>query len=552
MDQIVELLEKKRIHKTSYQLLGLVLALLVIYLIVYLSGGTTTTWAQLNLIVIVVSGYYFGKGSLVIAGLAAFLMGPLMPLEVGGGINQDLANMAGRLAIYLAFALSSGVFFSRDAKLHRSLIEITSRDDFSGLLNKNILISHLSELINQWDCFYLIIVKVDNLDGIGKYVDVNLTKRINDALIATLKKDLVLTEIYSVGFGEYCFVMKKEPFKNGIGRLDFLIRHQFKNLKVDNYDFNLITKAGVVLHDDLKDSPLSLLNNTRVALDQGDEFDSGIYFYDNYQALSNRQSYEVANSLLSAIANNEFYLLFQPITNLQDNRITCVEVLIRWNRPGKEPIGPAIFIEIAEKIGMITQISKWVVIQGIKQLKHWHKIGIQVQLSINITVKEIENDQFVDWLTSYVAKEKIAPSCIKLEITERVFTANGPKLEKILTKLRKQGFAISVDDFGTGYNSLLTFAKIPMDSIKIDKYFTDNLENLQIHSLVKAIIDFIHELEKNVIIEGVETKSQIKLLENLQADEIQGYYFFKPLSPYEFQEYYFKNHRHHFKTTRPD
>lgn len=546
MKELYLLIKARHIKKTSYQVLGLLLALFVVYLVVYLTGGTHAPWPQLNLVVIAGASYYFQMYSFLFASIAAFLMGPMMPLDVKNGVLQLPIDMIGRLAIYLAFSLVFGTFFAHDEKLHKTLIDITSRDSFSGLLNRNIMVSQLQEMIASWNSFYLVIVKIANLDGIGKYVAQEQGKQISDAVIATLKRELGPLDLYATGFGEYSFVIDKRNFKSAISRLDQLVRFSFKNMAVGDYNFNLITKVGVVLHDHGEGNPQKLLNSARVALDQGEEFESGVYYYDNYQAYSNRQSYEVANSLLLALDNREFYLVYQPITNLENRQVECVEALIRWDRKDKEQIGPGVFIEIAEKIGLISRITKWVVIQSVAQLKHWNKIGIDIQVSINITVREIEDDKFVDWLTSYVKGQNILPELIKLEITERVFSANSSKLEEILAKLRLQGFSVSVDDFGTGYNSLLTFAKIPMDSIKIDKYFTDNLENPQIYAMVKAIIDFVHQLEINVIIEGVETKNQIRLLETLAADQVQGYYFSKPLNPYELQEYYFqaKNRNH--------
>ncbi len=543
MKELYLLIKDRHIKGTGYQVLGLTVALIGLYLGVFISGGTHNTWEQLNLITIVGASYYFHTNSLIFALGAAFLMGPMMPMDVSNHIVQEPENMVARLLIYILFSQVSGAFFAHQENLHRNLLDRTSRDDFTGLFNRSLIVSKLADMVANFEHFYLVIVKIDNLDGIGKYVDLEMTKLISDKVIATLNKELGLEEMYSIGFGEYCFTINAKDFKESIGKLDCLSRYSFNNISIGDYNFNLVTKVGVVFNDKGDNEPLKLLNNARMALDQGEEYGSGIFYYDNSQAIYNRQSYEVANCLLSALDNHEFYLVYQPITSLETRKVECVEALIRWDRKTKEPVGPGIFIEIAEKIGLIPKITKWVVIQCVAQLKHWHKIGIEIQISINITVREIEDDSFVNWLTSYLNGQKIDPKSIKLEITERVFSANSNRLNAILEKLRLEGFSISIDDFGTGYNSLMTFAKIPMDSIKIDKYFTDNLENPQTYAMVKAIIDFNHQLRKNVIIEGVETKKQILMLEALGADQIQGYYFSKPLSPYEFQEYYFQKNR---------
>lgn len=212
--------------------------------------------------------------------------------------------------------------------------------------------------------------------------------------------------------------------------------------------------------------------------------------------------------------------------------------MLRWDRGDREKVGPDIFIDVAERIGLITKVSIWVVEHSVNQIVEWKKLGLNLKFSINVTSQEILDESFRSWAIEFVKNNNLDERDLSIEITERVFSTDEDKLISILNDLRSQGFSVSIDDFGTGYNSLITIGNIPSDVIKIDKYFMDKIDKMGIRLLVKYIIEASHEIGKVVIAEGVETKAQMELLKSYGCDMIQGYYFSKPLSPEDFLKYY--------------
>lgn len=248
--------------------------------------------------------------------------------------------------------------------------------------------------------------------------------------------------------------------------------------------------------------------------------------------------YEIAGSLHKALNNNEFYLVYQPKINIQENKISGVEVLLRWDRGDKKPVGPGVFIDVAEKIGLIRDISKYVIENVIKQIKIWEKENISIHCSINLTAQELTDQELIEWAVGKIESHDIDRSMIEIEITERVLNKEFEKINKHLEYLREIGYKISIDDFGTGYNSLMMIGMIHYDVLKIDKFFLDRMCNFENRELVRKIIDYVHVLDKKVVAEGVETEEQLNFLKEYGCDEVQGYYFSKPLLAEDFAKFY--------------
>lgn len=248
--------------------------------------------------------------------------------------------------------------------------------------------------------------------------------------------------------------------------------------------------------------------------------------------------HEVASSLLNAINNNEFFVVYQPIINLNDNSISSVEVLARWDRGDRKTVGPGIFIKIAEETGLIQKITKEIIKKHFNQLANWKEENIQIKSSINITGDELTDNSLIRWLEEFVDENNIDRSNLGIEITERVLSNDGNKLNGILSYLKTIGYSISIDDFGTGHNTLRDLVGMQADIIKIDKYFIDRIHEKHTKSLIKYTIELVHEMGMLVVAEGVETKEQLNVLKELGCDEIQGYYFSKPLMPDDFANYY--------------
>lgn len=299
----------------------------------------------------------------------------------------------------------------------------------------------------------------------------------------------------------------------------------------------MIIKVGIIEYEGDQIEAKELIYKARTTSDQGSPYESGVFIFNPIHINTRYLQYEIAASLNNAIKNNDFYLVYQPIIDLKKNKVFSCEALLRWDRAKKPNIGPDFFIKVAEESGHIIELTKCVIKNAISDYSEWTNKGYDIKPSINITKNELINDSFLDWVENEIEKNNITRQGIGIEITERVFEEDIFKLNKSLSLLQKKGYLIEIDDFGTGFNSLLVIGNIPIDIIKIDKYFVSRIHESKINTLIKKTIEAIHEIGASVIAEGVETKEQFHTMKELGCDKIQGYYFSKPLLKEQLKEF---------------
>jgi EAL domain-containing protein (putative c-di-GMP-specific phosphodiesterase class I) len=509
-----------------------------ITLFVYYTGGTNTAWAQLNYIPIIGAAFIWGqKGSVITSFVLGLMVGPFMPLNRFQNIAQPIENWIIRLILYLGIAWVVGYIFNKNNKYQKIIKDNFLKGQFTGFYNSNKLILDLNKLMDENDNFDIVFLNITNLEDISKYVEYSITTDIAKDCLNKLVSYFSNVQKYSITTSEYIFIIKNEaPELINLKIFNYL--QNFNNsVKIDDYLFKLIIKIGLVKYNGVKTNAIELFNKARIAADQGEPTKSGSYNYDNEFEQKRKLYNEIAGSLNTAIANKEMYTVFQPIIDVNQNKITNAEVLIRWNRGNKKPVGPNIFIPIAEETGSIKILTKWIIISTIKQYLIFKEKGLDLTYSINVSANELLDESFVKWSLKYFTKNNLDLKDFGVEITERVLSKDNSRLNNVLKYLKNQGFDIEIDDFGTGYNSLMTIGEIPFNIIKIDKYFIDRIFDNGIKTIIEHIINAIHEIGGQVIAEGVETKEQYKILKDLKCDKIQGYYFSKPLIAEDFYNY---------------
>lgn len=245
------------------------------------------------------------------------------------------------------------------------------------------------------------------------------------------------------------------------------------------------------------------------------------------------RQFDLSKKLSHAIARNEFHLVYQPKIELNSNKIVGLEALIRWTDLEYGVISPVEFIPIAEKYQMMTEIGEWVIERACRQINQWKAQGVPLfgRMALNISIQQLEQQSFHQSLLTIITKEGVDSSMFELEVTESVLITDPDKIMSTLASLIDSGFSIAIDDFGTGYSSLSYLKQLKASVLKIDKSFIDNMETDENDRLiVKSIIDLAHNLEMQVVAEGVETVGQLKQLVSRNCDMVQGYYFSKPIS----------------------
>ena len=240
----------------------------------------------------------------------------------------------------------------------------------------------------------------------------------------------------------------------------------------------------------------------------------------------------------SALEYDQFEVYYQPIMEAKSKKIASAEALIRWRHPKYGMIAPDIFIPIMEKTGFIVDLGRYVLDEVLKQQKRWELFKFkQIEVSINFSLLELEAGDFVDNVIDRLKHHQVNPELIKYEITEGLAMQNEERFAHQFLELRKLGVGIMLDDFGTGYTSFAYLKRFPATTLKIDKELIDYImTNEEDQRIVKSIIDLGHSLGMKVVIEGVENKNMVDLLESYGCDYMQGYYFSKPLPVFEFQK----------------
>lgn len=251
---------------------------------------------------------------------------------------------------------------------------------------------------------------------------------------------------------------------------------------------------------------------------------------------SKKQQFEISNALYGNIENNGFSLNFQPKVSVVDGRIRQAEVLLRWNHPTLGSISPALFVPIAERDGQIIRIGLWVLEQSLLALRSFYKQGLQLDwLSVNVSGRQLQDPTFSRSLQQLLSAYSVKPEQLELEVTETYLMEDIELSNKVLLQLHQMGVRISMDDFGTGYSSLAYLTKLPIDEVKLDRsLITDLSSDLQSQGMVRNIIRMAHELDLVVTAEGIETQEQQQLLKTMDCDQIQGYYYSKPLTEKDF------------------
>lgn len=264
---------------------------------------------------------------------------------------------------------------------------------------------------------------------------------------------------------------------------------------------------------------------------------SGFRFYVDSLLKDSREEFELEIGLRHALYRGEMFINYQPIVDIANNRIAGAEALLRWRHSERGLIPPGRFIQVAEKKDMIVGIGKWVLENTCRQIKSWNDMGIRLDfVSVNISIKQLEDRDFVETVKSIIERTGIDPSQLEFEITESISMDNFKNRQLVLKELDKMGIRLALDDFGTGFSSLGNLKKLAVSKLKIDRSFISDINRDEHNTaIVSTIIAIARILGLSVVAEGVETREQLDFLRGEGCDMIQGYLFSVPLSKTDFE-----------------
>jgi EAL domain-containing protein (putative c-di-GMP-specific phosphodiesterase class I) len=261
--------------------------------------------------------------------------------------------------------------------------------------------------------------------------------------------------------------------------------------------------------------------------------------YDEDSRRHDELSQRLLNDLDRALRDREFRVYYQPKYLIRQDppKLSSAEALVRWDHPDLGMISPEEFIPLFERSGQISALDAYVWEEAARQTAHWRDVcGVKLPVSVNLSRVDVFDPKLFDTLDGIIARYGLAPRDLLLEVTESAYTEDADQLIQIIGQLREKGYEIEMDDFGSGYSSLNMLSSLPVDVLKMDIGFIQNIERDErdLH-LVELITDIARYLKVPVVAEGVETERQLKLLRDAGCDLVQGYYFSRPLPPEDFE-----------------
>jgi EAL domain-containing protein (putative c-di-GMP-specific phosphodiesterase class I) len=245
---------------------------------------------------------------------------------------------------------------------------------------------------------------------------------------------------------------------------------------------------------------------------------------------------ELKSDLDSALAADQFFLLYQPIFDLDSVHIRGVEALIRWQHPTRGVISPDDFIPVLEDNGLIIEVGRWVLLQACAQAAAWHQQGQRTTMSVNVSMRQLETEVLVDHVEEALAASGLEPSSLIIEVTESTLMRDANATVSRLTKLKEIGVMIAIDDFGTGYSSLAYLRQFPVDVLKIDRSFVAEMDGSpQSAALIHTLVELGRTLGLVTVAEGIEANEQLEGLRDELCDSGQGFIFSRPVEPAEIE-----------------
>jgi EAL domain-containing protein (putative c-di-GMP-specific phosphodiesterase class I) len=262
-------------------------------------------------------------------------------------------------------------------------------------------------------------------------------------------------------------------------------------------------------------------------------------FYSDTMRVRSLHRLDIENELRSAMNSDQFSLHYQPKVDLKEWSIVGVEALMRWNHPERGWISPAEFIPVAEETGMIVPMGRWVLQEACRQISRWRDTALSdIRVSVNMSSQQMYSDDLLLLVKENLTAARIRASSLELEITESLLMRDTESTVETLNELKALGIAISIDDFGTGYSSLSYLKRFPIDTLKIDKSFVQDLHiDNDDAAICAAILAMARRLDLNVVAEGVELNEQLQFLINHGCNQIQGYIFSKPLAAHDLEQF---------------
>ncbi len=416
------------------------------------------------------------------------------------------------------------------AALFDSLTNLPNRKQFGDILGK-LIDKYKDDPSLNFHVLFLDICKFKNInDSLGHTLGDKVLMIAAKRFVRMLNTSDMVARI---GGDEFAIILKD---LKTVGKAQKVARRILDNIaqpfSLSSNRISISVNVGIAPCDAEYNTPEEVLRDADIAMHYAKEKSLGVAVFTKELRVRFLERVHYENDLRNAIDRNELSMHYQPLVDLRDGHLMGVEALLRWHHSEFGNIPPNKFIPIAEESGLIIPITVWILKETTMQLARWQKIGTahkNLVVSVNISGKHLSNDDLIDDVENALAISGLAPQHLKLEITESSAMENAEHTINMLNRLKQLGVQLSIDDFGTGYSSLSYLHRLPFDTLKIDRSFVYSVgESGENSEILQTIISLAKSLKKKVIAEGIETESQLSLLQNLGCDYGQGYLMSRP------------------------
>jgi diguanylate cyclase (GGDEF)-like protein len=440
--------------------------------------------------------------------------------------------------------LTAQVSKKHTLSLKEKLAYQATHDVLTGLPNRMLLHDRIGQEIvrskrnkTQFAVFFL------DLDRF-KFVNDTLGYDMGDKLLCAIAKRLKallrkIDTIARMGGDEFILIFPSIKEASQAATIGHKILSSFDQpFVISGTEIILKVSLGISIYPQNGTKVNTLLSNSDMAMHQAKaQGGNQCAFYTEELNKKSKYFFQMEAELQRAVAQNEFFLVYQPQFDIHQHKVISIEALLRWQHPQKGVILPLEFVPIAESTGLIVPIGEWVIETACKQLIEWHKRGLPLlRIAVNVATKQLRQLHFPDIVEQILKKLGLDMRLLEIEVTENVII--DKEIQQSILKLKKLGCCIVLDDFGTGNSTLNTLKELQIDGLKIDRNFINNISKSRgDEAIVEAIIAISHTMNFKVIAEGVETEKQIEFLRSKHCDEIQGYLGSKPLTAEEFERF---------------
>lgn len=429
--------------------------------------------------------------------------------------------------------------------LEHQVMHDSTHDALTDLPNRVLLKDRLEQALNNAHrhkhIAALIILDLDRFkeinDTLGHYNGDRLLKQVAVRLEGVVRESDTLCRLGGDEFGILLpIISDRKDIQIVIEKIQKALESPFV---LEGLTLDIQASIGASISPDHGKDVDTIIQRADVAMYAAKQDKLGFAVYTSKMDQYSPKKLTLMGELRQAITNNELVLHFQPKISLASNKISGVEALVRWSHPEHGFMMPDEFIHLAERTGLLRQLSRWVLKHTLAQAVSWHENGIEIEVAVNISPSTLLDPELPDTITGLLAAHKLPRGTLTLEITETSIVKDPDLAMAVLLRLADMGIKISIDDFGTGYSSLSYLKKMPASEVKIDKSFVmDMIENESDAVIVKATIDLAHNLGMRVVAEGVETQEIKDQLQQLNCDIVQGFLYSKPLASNDFSEWF--------------